>query len=115
MCTGNRDGAVSVAGLSKNPQHKKRVVAARSFNRPLGEGSVDFGHDADGFLQGRDDFAVVLQVFVDQGAAPAVFEPLLANLIAADVEIPDFVRHTFEVLATWPFTGRACRASQAWN
>lgn len=52
------------------------------------------------FTQGRDDFAVMLQVIIGQGAAPAVFEPLLANLIAADLESPDFGRDALEVLAS---------------
>ena len=42
---------------------------------------------------------VVLQVAVGQVAAPPIFQPLLANLIAADMEIPDFRRDALEVLA----------------
>ena len=41
----------------------------------------------------------MLQIVVTEGSASAVFEPLFANLIAADVEIPDFGRDTLEVLA----------------
>jgi len=72
---------------------------ARSLNRPLGDGRVNFRHEADGLAQGRDDFAVVHLIVVGECSATAVFEPLLANLIAADVEVPDFRRDTFEVLA----------------
>ena len=70
-----------------------------SLDWPLGDGRVDGGHEADGFVQSRDDFAVMLQVVIGQGAAATVFEPLLANLIAADVEIPGLGRDAFEVLA----------------
>jgi len=63
-------------------------------DRPFGDGGVDFGHEADRFTQGRDDFAGVLQVLVAQGAATAVFEPFFADLIAANVEIPNFGRDT---------------------
>jgi hypothetical protein len=41
----------------------------------------------------------VFQSVIGQGPATAVVEPLFANLIAADVEIPDFGRYAFEVLA----------------
>jgi hypothetical protein len=34
---------------------------------------VGFPHEADGFIEGRDDFAVVLQVLIAQGAATAVY------------------------------------------
>ena len=67
---------------------------------PLGDGRVDGGHEADGFTQSCDDFAVMFQIVIGQGSAPAVLEPLLANLIAADVKIPDFGRYAFEVLAS---------------
>jgi len=40
--------------------------------RPLGDGRVDFRHEADGFAQGRDDLAVVLQVRIVHGAATGV-------------------------------------------
>ena len=50
---------------------------------------VDLGHEAEGFAEGDDDFVVVGDVFGAEGAAFAVFEPFLADLVAADVEIPD--------------------------
>ena len=49
-------------------------------------------------LAQRGDLAVVLQVIVSERPAPAVFVPLFANLITADVEIPDFGRDAFKVL-----------------
>src|SRR5437016_7847197 len=57
---------------------------------------------------------VVLQVAVGQVAAPPIFQPLLANLIAADMEIPDFRRDALEVLAaancSAALQGGICRA-----
>ena len=52
-----------------------------SLNRPLGDGRVDFGHEADGFAKGRNDLAVVHLIVVGQRAGTPVFEPLLANLL----------------------------------
>ena len=60
---------------------------------------VDLGHQADGFAEGEDDLVVVGDVFVVQGAAFAVFEPFLADLVAADVEVPDGFGHTLETAA----------------
>ena len=42
---------------------------------------VDLGHEADGFGEGDDDFTVVGHVFGGEGAAFAVFEPFLAELV----------------------------------
>jgi len=69
-----------------------------SFQWPLGDSGVNFHHEADGFAQGRYDFAVAFQIVIGQGSAKVLFEPLFANLTAADVEIPDFGRNAFEVL-----------------
>lgn len=41
-----------------------------SFNRPLGDGRVNFGHEADRLAQGRGYFAVMLLVLIAQGVAP---------------------------------------------
>ncbi len=66
---------------------------------------VDLGHDADGLAEGDDDLLVVLDVLVGQHAAGAgvlaalgltVLEPLLADLVAADVEVPHLLRHALE-------------------
>ena len=50
---------------------------------------VDFGHQPDGFLERNDDLLVMLEVVVGQFAGLAVFQPLLADLVAADVEVPN--------------------------
>ena len=56
---------------------------------------VDFGHEADGFGQDDDDLVVMGNVLVREDASglaflrAAVLEPFFADLIAADVEIPD--------------------------
>ena len=60
---------------------------------------VDLCHEADGFGEGDDDLVVVGDVFVGQGAAFAVLEPFLADLIAADVEVPDGFGHALETAA----------------
>lgn len=41
---------------------------------------------------------VMREVVVGELAAFAILEPLLANLIAANVKVPNFGRHAFEVL-----------------
>ena len=60
------------------------------------DGLVDLLHDADGFGKGDDNSVVVGDVVFCQDPTEAtllraaVFEPLFADLIAADVEVPDF-------------------------
>ena len=56
---------------------------------PAGDDGVDLGHDADGFGEGDDDFLVMINVVGGEFAAFAILEPLFADLIAADVEIPE--------------------------
>ncbi len=70
---------------------------------------VDLGHEADGFAEGDDDLVVVGDVFVGQGAAFAVLEPFLADLVAADVEVPDSFGDTAE--ADGACHGAATRAA----
>ena len=41
---------------------------------------------------------VVVDVVNRQGAAFAVLEPLVANLVAADMELPNLARHAPEIL-----------------
>jgi len=79
------------------------------------DGPVDFGHEAKGFRQRRDDALVVGDVVVAERAALAVFEPLVADLVAADVEVPHLGRDAFEVLLlvdphTAPSAGRSAPA-----
>src|SRR2546425_2964383 len=68
-------------------------------HRPFGDGRIDFRHKADGFPKGGYQLPVVLQIVIGQRSATPVFEPLLAYLIAANLEVPDFGRHAFKVLA----------------
>ena len=60
---------------------------------------IDLGHQANGFAEGDDDFVIVGDVFVVQGAAFAVFEPFLTDLVAADVEVPDGLGDALEPAA----------------
>lgn len=48
---------------------------------------VDFAHEANGFGEGDDDLLVVVNVVGGEEAAFAILQPLLAYLIAADVEL----------------------------
>ena len=49
-------------------------------------------------LEGGDDFLVVLNVVEGEGAAAAVFEPLVADLVAADVKLPHLGGYAVEIL-----------------
>ncbi len=53
------------------------------------DGLVYGGHEPYRLAQGDDDTLVVLEVGVVEGAAVAVLEPLLADLVTADTEGPD--------------------------
>ena len=57
---------------------------------------VDLSHQPDGLGQGDDYLLVVSDVLVAEGAALAVLEPLVADLVAADVKVPDGFRNTDE-------------------
>jgi len=66
---------------------------------------INFIHNVYGFIKSNDDFLVMGNVFVGQHTAGArvlaalglaVLEPLLANLISADVKAPHLLRHTPE-------------------
>jgi len=50
---------------------------------------IDFAHEPDSLFDGHDNFLVMLDIFVSESAAPPVFEPFFADLVSADVEIPD--------------------------
>jgi len=62
------------------------------------DGLVYRSHQVDGLGEGGDGLLVVGEVFVGEGAALAVFQPLLADLIAADMELPHLRRDALEVL-----------------
>ena len=57
---------------------------------------VDLGHYANGLVQGDDDLLVVGDVLGRERASLPVLEPLVADLVAADVEIPDFLGYAHE-------------------
>ena len=76
---------------------------------------VDLSHEADGFGEGHDDFVVVGDIVVGEGAAFAVFEPFLADLVAADVEVPDGFGDSAETAGAGGGGGsRKCFASAGW-
>jgi hypothetical protein len=60
------------------------------------EDLVDLLYQADGFGEGDDDLVVVGEVVLRQSAALAVLEPLLADLVAADVEVSHVFAHVLE-------------------
>ncbi len=54
---------------------------------------VDLCHDTDGPVQGDDDLLIVGDVLVRERASLSVFKPLVADLVAADVEVSDLLGH----------------------
>ena len=54
---------------------------------------VDLGHDVDSLTEGDDDLLIVGDVLVRESASLSVFKPLVADLVAADVEVPDLLGH----------------------
>lgn len=66
--------------------------------RPAGNQSVYFAHQADGFVERDNDLLVVINVVRGKLAAFAVFQPLLADLVAADLELPNLFGHSVEIL-----------------
>lgn len=69
-----------------------------SLNRPFGDGLVDLAHQADGLVEGDDDALVVADVLARERATFTVFEPLVADLVAADLEVPHRLGDAAEVL-----------------
>ena len=61
---------------------------------------VDLVHDADRLVQGDDDPLVVGDVLCGERATLTVLQPLLADLVAADVEVPDLLGHAAEADAS---------------
>ena len=57
---------------------------------------VNLCHKADGFGERHDNLLVMLPVLGGQGTAFAIFQPFLADLVAANVEIPDLLAHAPE-------------------
>jgi hypothetical protein len=62
-------------------------------------GRVNLRHDADNSSEGATDLPEVLQILEGRGPAAVVFEPILANLIPANLKIPDLELCAFEALA----------------
>ena len=67
-------------------------------HRPRRYRFVYLCHQPDGFLQRHHNFLVVVQVIIGQRPAFAVFEPLLGNLVATDMELPDLQRNAIKIL-----------------
>lgn len=57
---------------------------------------VYFRHDADGFGKRHNNLLVVVDVVSRKGATLAVLEPFFADLVAADMEVPDVFRDAAE-------------------
>ena len=66
---------------------------------------VNFGHQTDGLGESDDDALVVVAVFLGEYTAGAgvlatlglsILEPFMADLIAANMEVPDLLGHTLE-------------------
>ena len=57
---------------------------------------INLFHQADSFVERDDNFLVVGDVALRQRPALSIFEPLLANLVAADVEVPNVFANAFE-------------------
>jgi len=68
---------------------------------------INLSHDADGLAQRNNDFLVMVNVILGQNTTGsrilaslslAVLEPLVANLIAADIEVPYLLWDALETL-----------------
>lgn len=65
---------------------------------------VDLGHDSDRLAQGDHDLLVVGDVLGGESSSFSILKPLLADLIATDMEVPDLFGNTLE--AYRPRSGR---------
>ena len=54
---------------------RKILAAGQSGNGPGGNGGVDGGHEADGFLQGKHDLLVVADILVGDVSSPPTLRP----------------------------------------
>jgi hypothetical protein len=64
----------------------------------FGNDLIDVAHDFDGFAQNRNDVLIMNEIVKAEFASFAVFEPLLTNLIAADVEVPKVIGDVVKIL-----------------
>ena len=72
--------------VSRNCNFECIRPAAVGFNNV-----VNLLHNADGLVQGDHDLLVVGDVVLRERAALPVLQPLVADLVAADVEVPDLL------------------------
>src|SRR5262245_9346610 len=57
---------------------------------------VDFGHDADGFIESHDNLLIMLDIGFCELASSAIFQPFFTNLVTTDMEVPNVLRYAFE-------------------
>jgi len=74
------------------------LIVVSSLYRPTRNQSIYLSHQPAGLLQRNYDLLVLRQFVIGERPTFAVFEPLLADLVAADVELPDLRRYTLKVL-----------------
>jgi|GEM_PF-485855 len=68
------------------------------FQRPTRYRCINLRHQPDGLFERHYHFGIVRLVFGAQFAPAPVFEPLVADLIAADVKFPHVFRHADKAL-----------------
>ena len=61
---------------------------------------VNLPHQADGFVERGDDLRVMQNVCVSERVPLSIFEPFVADLISADMKLPDLCGHAFKAAAT---------------
>src|SRR5258707_221426 len=79
-------------GQSKARGSVARAFGVRERRRPtalLLSGLFVFHHQADGLVQNGHDLLIVGDVFLRERPTLPVLQPLLADLIPADLEVPD--------------------------
>src|SRR4029077_17612068 len=79
-------------------------VALRESTRPTAvrlNYFINLLHQPDGFGQCNYDLLVVRHVGLRQCTVLAVLEPLLADLVAANVQIPNGLRHAIKSSCAW--------------
>src|SRR5207247_741656 len=61
-------------------------------------GCIHLYHKPNGLFQGRACPLIVEQIVISEGTPLPIFQPLLADLIPADVEVPDLRRYPVKIL-----------------
>lgn len=59
--------------------------------------SINLGHQADRFAECNKDLLIVVDIFIRERAAATILEPLVADLVTADMKVSDFRRNPFKV------------------